>query len=184
MPVVPNGLPAWTRTASFEQYGGDVDKRNFASRGAINPKTDVGAEAFSRMVADLAAVARTAPFLVARVRCNDSFSPGPPSIEWCAMMTGIRAVSYVGNSPPAGFPAFARNGDGDITITLAASYVDPYGVAGAVSIQQATAQLNGSLAGTATGEPLTATTARFRAFVAAGTAKQDARMTITIGCGQ
>lgn len=183
MPVVPNGLPAWTRTASFEQYGGDVDKRNFASRGAINPKTDVGVEAFSRMVADLAALARTAPFLVARVHCDD-LTPGPPTVEWCAMMTGIRAVSYVGNSPPAGFPTFARNGNGDITITLAASYVDPYGVAGVISIQQATAQLNGSGSGTATGELLTATTARFRAFVAAGTAQSSARMTITIGCGQ
>lgn len=183
MPITPNGLPAWTRTAGFEQYGGDIDKRNFASRGAINPKTDVGAEAFSRMVGDLAALARTAPFAVMVVVCDDT-TPGPPTVEWCALMTGIRAVSYVGNAPPAGFPSVARNGNGDFTVTFAASYDDPYGVAGDVTIIQADPQLMGATAGTATGEVLTATTARVRAFVAAGTAYSNARVSLTIGCGQ
>ena len=44
-------------------YGGDLNKTNFHGQGSVNARTDVAAEAFCRMTRDLAACARTAPFL-------------------------------------------------------------------------------------------------------------------------
>src|SRR5690242_12075687 len=131
MTITPTGSPAWTRTVSYADYGGDPAKENYLARGAINRLTDVAAEEFSRMVSDLAAAARTAPFMVAVVQCFDSGTPSAPVILYCALMTGVRTTSYFGGAPPSGFPAVARNGNGDVTFTFAASYLDEYGVSGA-----------------------------------------------------
>lgn len=179
-PVIPLGSPAWTRANDFSSYGGHLSKKNFASRGAINPKTDVSAEAFSRMAADLAALARTAPFGVFLVTCDDG-TPGPPTINYAAMMTGARTAPYVGNAAPTGFPSAARNGNGDITLTFAASYMDPYGIAGAFALSLAKAQLCGTIAGMATATIVTATTLRVRCFIAAGTAQTSGQCLITVG---
>ena len=180
--VIPTGAPAWVRTNDFTSYGGNVNKRNFASRGVVNPKTDVGAEAFSRIAADMAAVALTAPFMVAQIQCSDT-APADPTVTWISMMTGTRSVSYSGTTPPTGFPGVVRNGNGDFTITFAASYLDPYGISGTFTARQARAQLLGAAAGMATADIVTATTVRVRAFVAAGTAKSDALVTVTVGSG-
>ena len=130
MAVVPDGSPAWTRVVALEHYGGNVNKQNYLSRGAIDPLTDVAAEEFSRMVADQAAAVRTAPFMIARVQCNDT-SPAAPTILWLAMMTGVREAGYEGDAPPSGFPSWARDGDGAVTATFASAYLDEYGVSGA-----------------------------------------------------
>lgn len=182
MAVIPSGVPAWMRQNDFASYGGNLLKKNFASRGAINPKTDVGAEAFSRITADLAAVARTAPFGVFTILCDDS-TPAAPTVEYATLMTGVRVASYLGSAPPTGFPSIARNGNGDFTMTFAASYNDPYGVAGAFTLKSPRASLGGATAGTATWEILTATTLRIRAFAALGTAYSNARVTVTVGSG-
>jgi len=182
MPVIPTGVPAWMRANNYASYGGHLNKRNFASRGAINPKTDVGAEAFSRITGDLAAVARTAPFAILQVQCDD-VTPAAPTILYVALMTGVRSVSYLGSSPPTGFPSATRNGNGDFTLTFAASYADPYGVTGATSLTQAKATLNGIFAGLATATIASATEVRVRAFIAAGTAKANALVTVTVGNG-
>lgn len=182
MAVIPSGVPAWMRQNDYGSYGGHLLKRNFASRGAINPKTDVGAEAFSRIAADLAAIARTAPFGVFEILCDDA-TPAAPTVVYACLMTGVRVTSYLGSIAPSGFPSVARNGNGDFTMTFAGSYSDPYGVAGAFTLKQARASLAGSVAGMATTDILTATTLRVRAFIAAGTAYSSARVTVTVGSG-
>lgn len=143
MTIIPSGLPAWTRTASFETYGGHTEKENYLGEGAINAKTDVAAEEFSRMVADAAAMARTAPFMVAMFSCDDS-TPGAPLVEYVAMMTGIQTTWYTGDAPPTGFPLFERVSDGIITITFASTYTDEYGVVGDFTPRIAQASARGS----------------------------------------
>ena len=182
MQIIPTGVPAWLRQNNFASYGGHLEKKNFASRGAINPKTDVSAEAFSRIAADLAAVALVAPFGVFTILCDDS-TPGPPTVEYASMMTGTRSSSYLGNAPPTGFPSVARNGNGDFTMTFAATYTDPYGVAGALELKNPKPTLVGSTPGSAQAEILTATTLRVRAFVLAGTALSNARVSLNVGSG-
>jgi hypothetical protein len=138
MAVTPIGSPAWARTITFDDYGGDVNKANYQSQGAINPRTDVTAEQFSRLVEDLTGVVRVADFAKLYVTCNDS-SPAAPTIQWCRMMSGVRSTSYEGDAAPTGFPAGARVGDGSITLTFDASYSDAYGVSQALTIEHVSA---------------------------------------------
>lgn len=182
MPVIPDGLPAWLRANDFQAYGGDLNKKNFASRGVINPKTDVGVEAFSRIVADLAALTRTAPFCVMTVLCNDTGSI-VPYVEYVTMMTGSQAGLYLGTAPPSGFPAVQRNGVGDITITFDAAYHDEFGVSGDLVLTQPMAQMHGSVAAVATAELLSATEVRVRLFDVAGASLADGRVTVVLGSG-
>ena len=182
MAVIPTGSPAWTRTSDFATYGGNLLKRNFASRGVVNPKTDVGAEAFSRMTADLAALARVAPFAVFTILCNDS-SVTDPTVEYASMMTGVRASSYAGNVPPTGFPTVLRLSDGHFQITFASSYSDPYGVVGAFSMKHPRAQLTGSAAGSCTATVISATVLDIKAFTSAAAPYANARVCVTIGSG-
>lgn len=130
MAIVPNGVPAWVRTASHVDYGGDPNKRNYLSQGVIDALTDVGAEAVCRMAADLEAIVRSAPFAVITYTCDDT-TPAAPTINSVYLMTGVNIVGYLGSAAPAGFPSAARNGNGDVTFTFSASYSDAYGVSGA-----------------------------------------------------
>src|SRR5262245_3366112 len=138
MTTVPTGLPAWTRTATHEQYGGHANKADYQGQGVVNPRTDVGAAHIARMAADLEAAVRTAPFAVLTIKNQDTqherldsggrgtgfIDPGPdaPLIESPFMMTGVRTMSYAGAFPHTGFPPAARNGTGDVTLTFASSY--------------------------------------------------------------
>jgi len=181
MPVTPIGNPAWVRSADHTYYGGHVDKVNYQNQPLVNARTDFGAEALARMAADLAAVVRTAPFCKLTYTCSDSV-PGPPTIHTVHhMASGVRLTNYVGDSPPAGFPSAARNGNGDVTFTFSASHTDPYGVSGSSSITDADA--NGHTSGSAVianPELVTATTVRVRAFNDAGTAVSNAKVTLTV----
>lgn len=136
MAIVPNGSPAWERTSDHTTYGGDLNKTNWHSQGVTNARTDVGAEALCRLCEDLSAVARTAPFCVLTIACDD-VTPGPPTVSAINQMTGVTVTPYVGNAPPLGLPSVARNGNGDVTVTWAASYSDAYGISGDVNIVHA-----------------------------------------------
>ncbi len=175
MPVVPNGSPAWTRNADFTHYDGHEDKQNHLGQGVVDPLTDVGAEGYSRMVADAAACVRVAPFCELEILCNDS-APAAPTIVRAYMQTGKRDTSYAGDSAPSGFPSGSRNGAGDITLTFGASYRDEYNVVGDFELQcpEAYPMSNG---GYCTVEKLTATTVRVRAFSSSGVAVSNARFT-------
>lgn len=179
MAITPSGSPPWLRTNNLTHYGGDVNKANYLSRGAIDALTDVDASQFSRLSADVAALQRVMPFCTMTLLCDDS-TPGPPTIEYINMQTGIASVSYVGNSPPSGFPSAARNSNGNVLITFASSYSDPYSVNGAFSISSLMPGLISATAGTATAERASATTVNLRAFNSAGTAISNARMSLSV----
>lgn len=178
MTITPTGNPAWTRSVSHEDYGGSVNKQNYQSIGVVNARTDVGAEGFSRQVSDQAAAVRTAEMGVFTYLNNDT-GTDPPTIEAALLMTGIAANSYEGDAPPTGFPSAARNGDGDVTFTFAASHTDEYGVAAAWAPTQCTVSCYGSTFADATYE-ISGQTVRVRVFDAAGAAETDRRVTLVV----
>lgn len=180
--TTPTGLPAWTRSADFVQYGGAVDKQNYQSQGVVNPQTDVGAEGFSRLVADVAAVVRTAEFATMQIICNDA-GPGAPTVENCRLMTGASVTSYLGSAPPVGFPAVSRNGNGDVSVTFASSYSDEYGIAGAFIANEPIATFIGTGGGVAVPHLDSATVVRVRCFDLTATAISGARFSLSIGSG-
>ena len=143
MSITPTGSPAWLRTVAFTDYGGNPDKENYLSRGAINPLTDVAAEEFSRMVSDLAAAVRTAPFAIITYLNNDG-TPAAPTIETVYMMTGTRITPYAGGAAPSGFPSASRGGTGNVTFTFDSSYADEYGIVGAFAPRFAVASGHGA----------------------------------------
>ena len=178
MPIVPDGLPAWTRTADHTQYGGDLNKQNFMGVGCINAQTDVGAENLCRAAADLAAVVRTMPFCVMTLLCNDT-SPAAPTIEFVNMMTGVRTTSYAGDAAPSGFPSAARNGNGDITVTFDSSYDDDYATAGPFAPTQASTTVHATAHRVAP-VAISGQTVRVRVYSDTGAAISDPRITLAV----
>jgi len=176
--MTPTGSPAWTRTASHVQYGGDTNKRNFLSQGVIDAQTDVGAAELARIAADMEALVRTMPFAIITFLNSDA-APAAPTIECVYMQTGVQLVSYLGGAAPSGFPSAARNGTGDVTFTFASSYSDPYGVSGSYAVSHAGGTVLSATAAIVTCET-TATTVRVRCFTDAGAAVGDKRVTIEV----
>lgn len=188
MAITPSGAPAWIRTNDHTTYGGDTNKTNWHTQGATNARTDVTAEAFCRLADDVAACARTAPFCVLTLTCSDT-APAAPTVSVVNQMTGVRVTSYLGSSPPTGFPTVARNGNGDFTVTWATSYTDDYGVSGSVHIVHADAQVHGSVALIAV-VVLTDTdvdtyneAVRVRVFTTAGAASSNPTVTLMVCTG-
>lgn len=181
MAIIPTGSPAWLRTATHSDYGGNTSKRNFMSRGVVDPLTDVGAEDFVRICADLEAAVRTVPFATLTYLNSDSV-PAAPTVQSALLMTGVRVVSYVGDAAPAGFPSAVRNGTGDVTFTFASSYTDPYGVAGTFAISHYGASGSDGAGGIVrvTTERPTATTLRVRCFNSAGAALGNCTVTLRV----
>jgi hypothetical protein len=188
MRTVPTGRPAWSRTTDHTDYGGDLGKKNYQNQGVVNPKTDVGAEAITRLAADLMASVRTAPFLVCSIACQDTqhivsggteAGPDAPLFGDVLMQTGVRTASYVGSAPPTGFPSAARNGTGDFTITFASSYSDPYGVSEPFTPQSVIVCCQGTTFANATAT-ISGSTVRVRVFDAAGAALPDRRVSVVV----
>lgn len=176
--VTPAGTPSWTRAADHEDYGGHPNKTNYQSLGVINPRTDVGAEAFARLSADVAACVRTAAFLSASILCHDG-SPAAPTVEAALLQTGVRTASYEGDAPPTGFPAVARNGTGHVTLTFAASYTDAYGVSASFTPTMVAVSCGGTTFADATYE-ISGQTVIVHIFDDAGAALADKRFSIQV----
>ncbi len=178
MSITPAGSPAWTRSVGITDYSGNVNKQNYMGIGAIDALTDCSADEFCRATADLVACVRTAPFFVGTFLCNDT-APAAPTVESVLMQTGVRTTSYAGGSAPAGFPAAARNGDGDVTFTFDSSYTDEYGVAGAFTPVHAKGTAHTTTHATVT-TVVSGQTVRVRVFDDAGVAVDDARVTLEV----
>lgn len=120
--ATPSGLPSWSRTATAETYGGSIEKQNYQSQGVTNAMTDLGAEEFSRMAADLSSCIRTAPFA--------SLVVNGVTEEVLNIQTQYGSLNevYDGYNPPFGFPTFIRNNDGYYTLEFPESATDDFGV--------------------------------------------------------
>ncbi len=178
--IVPNGRPAWSRTASAESYGGDLNKVNYQSIGATNPLTDVTAEQHARLTEDVAPITRVAGFATLTIQCDDT-TPGPPTVQACDLMTGVQLTSYIGNNPPTGFPTVARVGNGYARVTFASSYTDSYSVAETLVIRHAIASPIGTTA-QAEGVTITGNVVDVRIWdLPAGTAAANAKFTLEVG---
>ena len=176
--ITPSGSPSWVRTNNINHYGGNVDKENYLSRGAIDALTDVDAAQFCRLTADVSALQRVAPFCSFSLTCNDSLATAP-TIDNIIMQTGI-ASNYLGSSPPSGFPAFSRNADGDVTLTLSTTYSDQYAVVGAFSVSTISCSLMQGTYGKVTAERVSDTIIRFRATDNANAAIVNAKISAVI----
>lgn len=144
MAITPTGSPSWVRNSDYTTYGGNVNKANYQGQGKVNARTDVDAEEFARMTADLAAIMRTASMCVLTFTCRDTAVLDPLVTEASMQPSGAVTVSYSGDAPPAGFPTVERIGDGHVRVTFDASYTDPYGVSGAFAPSQAIPGAHGS----------------------------------------
>lgn len=179
MTITPSGSAPWLRTNDLSHYGGDLNKENYLSRGAIDALTDVDAAQFSRLASDVAALQRVMPFCTLTFLCSDT-APAAPTVEYVHMQTGVTTIPYLGSSPTTGFPSLARNGNGDASITFASSYLDPYGVPGAFSMTSALPCLISSTAGEVSAQIVSSTVLRIRAFSTAGVALVDPRITVSV----
>jgi hypothetical protein len=133
-----SGTPFWARVTAFEDYGGHVDKRNYMSRGVVDPRTDIDALQFNRLASDMAAVARVTPMAALTLESGSanvlSASVGPVG------ETG----PYTGGSPPAGFPIVATPGAAGLrTVTFPTSYTDDLGVVATFTPRAVTAAARG-----------------------------------------
>ena len=176
MSIVPTGNPAWARSNGHTAYGGNVNKVNYQSVGTINPRTDLSAENICRMAADLAAVARTAPFAVITFTCNDAV-PAAPTISSYYAMAG---------SSPTG----SRNGDGNVTFDWENSYTDDYGISATANIVAATVTVHTApgIAAYACVQLLSSggtisDQVKALAFDSFGVALPDAKMTLSVWTG-
>ena len=130
MAITPSGNPAWVRSNDHTAYGGHANKANYASVDSVNPRTDVNAQNLTRIAADIAAIARTAPFAVMTYTNNDTGTTDPT----------VDSYSAMAGAAPTG----ARVSDGIVTFTWSSSYPDPYSVSGDIHIAGATITVHGS----------------------------------------
>jgi len=175
MAIVPTGNPAWVRANDHTTYGGNVNKIDYQSVGPVNPRTDIGAAQFCRLVADVAAIQLTAPFAELTFLCSDT-APAVPAIE-----------SY--NSMAGAVPTAVRNGNGDVTFSWLDSYADPYSIVGLINMVHAEATGHGPAPLICTVEllDLSATgrneSIRVRAWDVAGVPAIDPRITLIATTG-
>lgn len=181
MPITPTGAPAWVRTNDHSSYGGNINKRNYLDQGVVDAQTDVGADEFCRLAADVAALIRTSPACTLTYLCNDT-TPAAPTIESAtAMWAAPRTSSYEGDDAPSGYPSAARNGNGDVTFTFASSYTDDYGVSGSLAIAHAiaSAHVASAVFRNVTVE-ISGQTVRVRVLDESAAAVSDPRITLTV----
>lgn len=140
MAITPTGSPVWLRQNDHTKYGGDTNKKNYQSRGAINAQTDLTAENVCRIAADMAAIGKTAPFC-SFIAVFDDSNPGNPSIAASSYLTMAGSI-----------PTAVRVGDGHAYFDWDASYTDDYSQAGDFNIVGVQVSLEGSSAGAAVWE--------------------------------
>jgi hypothetical protein len=144
--VTPAGAPFWARTNGLATYGGDTAKENYAGVAALGGDTDLDADALNRLAADAVATSRTVPFCVISYTTRESTAEDPLVI-YVALPTGVYVGEpYDGGNPPTGFPTVEISGTTAV-VTLASSYLDPFGVAQSFSIVRARVSVNDLTAG-------------------------------------
>lgn len=170
MAVVPTGAPFWLRANDHATYGGHTDKRNYESQGAVNPRTDITAEEFARLVDDIARLGLVAPFAVLTVRTNDAVPAAPTVLAYDAAAGAA--------------PTLARVADGSFTATWAAAYSDSYSVSADLDLRHVTASTDatGSARYTLSDPDANGKNERIQvaAYDMAGVAVQDVTITVVV----
>ncbi len=171
--------PAWVRSSDFTSYGGDVNKKNYQSVGAIDPLTDVTANDLNRLAEDLSASVNTAPFCVITFTQDDT-GTNDPTVNFCYLMTGLSTSNYDGGSPPTGFPSVVRSADADVLVTFLSSYNDAFGTSGDFIATGAVTTPHGTTEAFATPDIASATTVRVQTFNGAGGSELDRKITLEV----
>lgn len=141
------GRPAWGRVNTSATYGGHQQLRDFAGEGPVNPETDVSAGEYKRLAADVAAMQRVAPLADFRILCRDTPSALAPLVRYARIQSGVSLVEYNGGTPPPGFPAFTRLGNGSVEVTFPEQLYDEFGIGLAPEIGSVFASVVASVAG-------------------------------------
>lgn len=140
MTTTPAGTAPWTRTVSIADYGGDAQKSDYLGIGVINPKTDVAASQFLRLVSDLSSCVRTLPLCTLTITGRGG-ALHPLVTSVLGMAWNYDGAGYSGDSPPAGYPSVTGTSTA-WTITFAAAYSDEFGVSGAIALRGIAAASN------------------------------------------
>jgi hypothetical protein len=148
MTIQPSGAPLWLRGSGITQYGGDLNKKDYGGIGAINARTDLSAVQYSRLVADMASLARVSPLM--RMQFTPHASAPVTSVELCSPCWGVPMPYADGAAPPSSvYPTIT--GTGALrTIILSPTATDDYSVIGQISpkiIQVSGGTWDGSVVG-------------------------------------
>jgi hypothetical protein len=129
MTISPAGLPLWSRTASFEVYGGHLQKRDYGGICMVNALTDVSAAQFCRLTGDAAGAARVATLFSMSL----SRSGSTITINYCAPQWAPPSLSpYDGGVAMGLYPVAALTDTNEVTVTVPSSATDEFGVAQAI----------------------------------------------------
>lgn len=129
MTIAPAGLPLWSRTASFEVYGGHLQKRNYGDIGMVNALTDVSAAQFCRLTSDAAGAARTSALVSLSIYRDGTTI----TINVCAPQWASPSLSpYDGGIALGVYPTAALTDTNEVTVTIPSSASDEFGVAQAI----------------------------------------------------
>lgn len=133
--TVPAGSPIWTRSAAASTYGGSLGKKNYGGIGAINANTDVTAEQWNRLTADLAGVASMTPLCMLQLNHIGSAI----YIDYCApCWTAPWREQYLGSSPPSAlYPSAVLLSATQVQLTFPQTATDEFGVAAGIAFQMA-----------------------------------------------
>lgn len=131
MTILPSGNPIWLRAPGITQYGGDANKKDYGGIGVVNAQTDIGAAQFSRLTADLAAVARVTPLM--RLLVVPNTAAPHTTVSWCAPAWAPPATYTDGSVPPSSvYPTVTATVATSFLVTIPSLVADDYGVSGAV----------------------------------------------------
>jgi hypothetical protein len=140
--TLPAGYPIWARSSAAATYGGGANKRNYGGIGAVNANTDITAEQYLRLCADVAGIAMTS-HLVMMELYN---AAGTFQVNWVApVWAPPYTTPYVGTSPPSAlYPTVTATSATACQVTLPVAPADEYGVAASISVIAAIPTLLGA----------------------------------------
>lgn len=168
MTIVPTGAPLWAYTTTLEDYGGNLEKRNYMDRGAIDAISDIDARQFARLTADVYGIGATSPLCTLSFECRDT-PASVPRVTRCQFVTGVELLPYDGDRPPDLFgagklPKMTRLGDGAVEVTFAESYRDDYAIEAPYIVRGVEGTAYGDTVQILTPEIVSATVVRVRIF--------------------
>ena len=141
--TVPTGNPSWVKTASAADYGAHPGLHDYGYTGAINANTDITADQYKRLAADVAAATLMSPLATLTLRWTTAPAVYVSSaiVQWATPLF----IEYAGSSPPSpSYPTVTISGT-KITVALPSSANDTYGKAGEIIVRVVAPTVTGIL---------------------------------------